>query len=62
MKCKHPPATFTLRIPRDLKAKTEEIATFERMSMNAWLLRLMEREVRAQKATAQGTGHTESRL
>jgi predicted HicB family RNase H-like nuclease len=53
MKQESTPATFTLRIPRDLKEKAEEIAAAERMSMNTWLLRLMERAVRAQKVKPQ---------
>jgi len=46
------PATFTLRIPRELKEKAEEIAAREHMSMNTWILRLLEREARPKKAAA----------
>lgn len=53
MKQSVPLATFTLRIPRDLKDKAEVIAVAERMSMNTWLLRLMERAVRSQKVKPQ---------
>lgn len=49
MKNENQTATFTLRIPRDLKAKAEAAATADHMSMNTWILLLMEREVRPAK-------------
>lgn len=42
MKQKEPPATFTLRLPRDLGGQIQHRANAARMSMNAWVLRAID--------------------
>ena len=42
MKQKEPPATFTLRLPRDLGGQIQKRADATRMSMNAWVLRAID--------------------
>ena len=56
------PVTFTLRIPRDLKERAERKAGAERMSMNTWVLRLMERAARPTKGEAPVIGPTEASM
>lgn len=42
MKQKGSPATFTLRLPRDLGGQIQHRADAARMSMNAWVLRAID--------------------
>ena len=56
------PATFTLRIPRDLKEQAEKKAEAERMSMNTWVLRLIERASKPAKGEASVVGPTEASM
>lgn len=53
MKSEHQPiAPLGLRMPPDIKAWVEAQAKKERMSMNSWLLRLIEKAQDAEKGNA----------
>jgi len=53
-------ARINLRLPDDIKARVEEAAGRERISVNAWLVRAAAAALRPGSAAGSGTGHRRS--